>query len=285
MRSWKADWRPFCDRLLGRLAQNNVAYQVVAAKELPGDTGGKQRLHALYLALKRRQKLKIDSFGKKAVCAIFLDKDIDDLLRRTLRSPHVLYTRAYDLEGELFLTGDLHRATADAAGMTMLQAAQLLGKKEQWLERHQINWLDWTTLCVISQIKQVNVGCSFERPSAVNDQIIGPVDSTAVQNFKKNLGAKLGMGQPEIERLYQRYKRLVKRRINDDAGLKLFKGKWLSLILEREAAAKNTVPDVSLQALGQRVVAVLVSQVGNAQHCRCCAGYEPRIGTLMKQLQ
>jgi hypothetical protein len=277
--------RSFCDKLLTHaLSAAPLPYQVIAAKELSGETGGKPRLVALYKFLRQRRMLHFEANGKKATCAIFLDKDIDDLKRCTLRSKHVLYTRTYDLEGELFRHGDLARATADACGLTLQQAKTLLGDQHTWLARHATNWLDWTTLCVISQTRNADVGCSFERTSAVNPQILGAADPAAVQVFQTALVAKLGLSGPKFQRLYKRYRALILNRIGEGKSLLLFKGKWLTTIIEKDVAQKNTLPDVSVQSLGQKVASLLISQVGNHASCRCCAGYEARLQELLTAL-
>jgi len=271
--------RPFIERLLLNSLSPDFhgKLQVIAAKELPGDTGGKPRIEALYKNLRVQKKLNFESFGKKAICIIFLDKDIDDLRRRKLKSSNVLYTPTYDLEGLIFTRGDLVRATADAAGLTTSQARTLLGSPGTWILSQAKNWTDWTTLCVLSETRNVNVGSSYQRPSAINPQMLGPVDAAALAAHKDALASAVGLARHDFDMLFDRYRSKVAASVSSRESLAFFKGKWLLPLLERHFGARNAVPDASGQALGQKVAALLVAQVGASLSCQCCAAFRQQI--------
>ena len=251
--------------------QKNLNFQVIAAKELPGNTGGKPRLVSFYKELKKKRMLRNTAFGKSLTNAFFLDKDIDDLSRAALRSVHVIYTRTYDLEGDLYVCGDISRAAADACGLTLAQVRGILGDPHTWITRHSQNWIDWTTLCVISQLKQVNPGATFNRLSEVNVDLLGQVDADAVQNFKTKLTQLLNTSPRAFDSLYLRYRRVIERNIANGEPLRFFKGKWLLSIIGKEITQKNIAPDAQLQAIGQKITVSLVGQVGNRMDCQCCA--------------
>jgi hypothetical protein len=80
----------------------NIIFDVITAAELPEAAGGKDALITFYNFLLNRDALRSDWQGKKTAGLFFADKDIDDLLGLTIRSPHFVYTRTYDLEGTLF---------------------------------------------------------------------------------------------------------------------------------------------------------------------------------------
>lgn len=276
--------RPYCDRFLSLQSQGKWSYQVVAARELPGDTGGKRRVVNFYRALKRRRLLSFDAFGKQCVCTIFLDKDVDDLSRRVLRSAHVFYTKTYDLEGDLFTYGDLARAVADACGLTTQQAVGFLGNQQQWLKQQASKWLDWTTLCVLSHRHGVNTGSTFERTSAINPGLIGLTDSTILAAHKNALAQAIGLPPAAFVRTYSRLRKTVEADIASGRPLRLFKGKWLLPIVEKQATQSLNVPDANLNSMGQKVLAALIAQVGIHGGCALCARHGPAFDQLAQAL-
>jgi hypothetical protein len=102
----------FYDKICEAVCQpSTVSYEIRRAQELPGGTGGKVALLALYDYLRRMSSL-LDNFkGKTTGVLIFLDKDVDDLLRIQRRSEHIVYTKYYDLENHLFIHGNLTEAS------------------------------------------------------------------------------------------------------------------------------------------------------------------------------
>ncbi|MBE7367126.1 hypothetical protein [Ramlibacter pallidus] len=263
--------RPFADRLLRAESKGVWRYQVIGAKELPGETGGKPRLVRLYAWLRKKGMLRFNAYSKESVCMIFLDKDIDDLTRRGLRSDHVIYTESYDLEGDLFLNADLVAAVSDALGMTREQAGAFLGLPSTWIQAQVERWADWATLCVISQARQVKVGASFDRMSAINPDILGATDEAQLGEFKRKLKSELGCSGVRFSRMYDRYRKEILKCGSSEQPLRLFKGKWLAPILEKDASRRIGIPDISVQLAGQKVLTALVAQVGNSPTCTCCS--------------
>ena len=158
--------RSFFDRVLSQVCNPTaIAYRVFAMKELPGGTGGKSALISTFRRFRQSGLLACTAFGKSMICIFFADKDSDDFTRKQLRSPHLLYSPTYDLEGHLFSCGDLTRALADACGITTDQARLLVPDASAWLHSAATHWKDWIALCLVSQARAVNCGCTYDRTS------------------------------------------------------------------------------------------------------------------------
>lgn len=274
--------RPFYERLVIRVCGNSaIKYQITSSKELPGETGGKERLLKFFKELRKRNMLTSSKFGKKLVAVFFLDKDVDDLVKMKIRSKHVIYTDAYDLEGQLFSCGDLHRAVADACGMTTQQVSSLLGAQNTWVVTQVSNWIDWTVLCVLGQVTNTNRGCTFNRVSDINPNLIETVNLEKLITCKAALAKALSLSSTDFEILYSKYKKRVENSIQHQESLRFFKGKWLKSILEKYIATQNIVPDVSHNGAGDKVVSTLLAQVGHA-NCTCCSRVDPPLLDLLK---
>lgn len=277
--------RPFVDRVAGHaLSGSNVVHRVVASKELPGGTGGKVSLLSLFKEMRRMRRLDCVSFGKRMVSLFFADKDVDDVRNSRLKSPHVVYTSTYDLEGHLFDCGDLTRAIADACGVTFDQAAAALGSQKHWVAERVANWKEWMILCIISQTRQINCGCTFARPSDINADFFQPTDIVALNIYKAKLQVVLGLSSGDFDRVYSAIESKVNRSIAAREPLRFFKGKWLKALLERHLSTNLLAPDVIKNGIGDRVASTLVAQVGVTAGCACCAPFQTAIAQLTAKL-
>jgi hypothetical protein len=278
--------RSFYDRLLDNLFdKSDFGYQVIAAKELPAATGGKPSLLNYFKLLRKNGKLFGEAFGKKFVCAFFADKDIDDLSRKKMRSPHFIYTSTYDLEGHLLSCGDLTRAVADASGVTKEQAQGFLGPQTSYLNGFAKNWIDWTTLCVISQLHKVNCGCTYDRISAINPNVINKTDAAALGAFQDSLRVRMNVSELDFSKIFKKYKNLIERAIENGEPLKYFKGKWFIAGLQSHASAHLRVPDAGINSLGEKVITALLGQVAiDIENCRCSSKFSISLRELEQKI-
>jgi hypothetical protein len=104
---------------------SEISYRICRSRELANGHGGKQTLISFFEYLRRKCALVHAFKGKSTGVLFFLDKDVDDLLRTQRRSPHVVYTRYYDVENHIFREADLIRAAAASASLD--QQEVLLG--------------------------------------------------------------------------------------------------------------------------------------------------------------
>lgn len=277
--------RTFYDRLIPRaIPADSVRHQVIAMKEMPAGTGGKPALLATFREFRSRGMLRMTAFGKTMVCVFFADKDSDDFCRKQLRSPHLLYTPSYDLEAHLYTCADLHRALADSCGLTFSQAEALIPDPKAWLLQSAQAWREWIALCLISQLKAVNCGCTFDRISQVNPDPFAPPDLAQVASFKTLLSQRMGVSAVEVDRLFLGAVRRVDASIASGNPMRYFKGKWLNHLVQRYLESKERPPDANVSGVGERLWSTLVGQVASSPSCQCCAPYMGKLSTLSAYL-
>lgn len=277
--------RPFVERLLRLFARDDTRVRVVAIKETSGGTGGKPALLGHFRRLKRKGHLLQTAWGKPFVSLFFVDKDADDVLRKLVRSPHVAYTPTYDLEGSLIACGDLTGALASTCLVTREQAEALIGDTNHLMSDLSMNWSDWITLCLVSQFKKKNLGCTFDRVSVINTDPLKPPDQTLLQQWKTKTRTGLAMSQNDFNRLYLRFKRVVNGSIKSGEPLRYFKGKWLNYALQKRLETQPRIPDANMNAVAERALSVLVSHVALHPNCLCCRHYEPIIRDALQLIE
>jgi hypothetical protein len=277
--------RPFVESLLRLFAHSETKVRVTAIKEISSGTGGKPALLAHFRRLKRKDYLLATAWGKPFISLFFVDKDADDALGKLLRSPHVLYTPAYDLEGTLFACGDVTRALASACLITSEQSQKLIGEIDTFLRKISENWADWMTMCLISQYKKKNIGCTFDRVSLVNPDPLHPADEVLLNQWRERLRVGLAISDVEFDRLYLRFRRVVDRSIAAGEPLRYFRGKWIKHVLQRALEGQARIPDANINAVAERALSVLVSQVAYNPQCLCCKHYEPAVRAALAQIE
>lgn len=96
---------------------SRTTYYISTARQMPGNSGGKQALLKFFIYLRNRRSLVSSLGGQKTACIFFLDKDVDDIQRKRKRSPHVVYTKHYDVQNYVFVNGDITKGSAAAASV------------------------------------------------------------------------------------------------------------------------------------------------------------------------
>lgn len=260
--------RPFIERVLQRCVDDEL-FSVRAAKELPGGTGGKERLTQWYEELSSNGQLMSNRLGKKMAVLFVLDKDADDVLGISLNCDHVIYTPTYDIEGHLLSCGHVTRAIADAAGITRQQAGVVMPDFTKWATEIARHWVDWITLCLISHSNGVNCGYSFaKRMSTVNPDPFSLPDARALVEAQQLLQEKLSLSPEAFHAMYQECRATVEDTVATKGALHLFKGKWAASLLERHCKT-YAVADAKWDALGSRVLSNLLGQLDVPDLCAC----------------
>lgn len=277
--------RPFVERLIRLFAQSDTKFKVIAIKEIHDGTGGKMALLKHFRLLKKKGLLLATKWGKTFLSLFFLDKDADDVLNRKIKSSHVAYTPAYDLEGSLFACGDLSQALADACWITQEQSIALTGDVNKLLSDVSTHWSDWITLCLISQYKRKNIGCTFERISVLNTAPLQPPDASLLEQWKSNLRSTLGCTDVNFEKLYLKFYRVVIQSINVGEPLRYFNGKWLKFVLQKLLESAPKIPDANINSATERALTVLVSHVASHSQCQCCQHYEVFLRDALKLVE
>ena len=279
--------RNFYDRVLAQRCGLDFPYEVYAAKELPGNTGGKQPLITLHTTLKSQGKLSCVAFGKKYVCLFFADKDIDEVTEDVIHCENFLYTETYDLEGHLISCGDLKRAIADAAHLTYKQASNAVGDQNDFIKNLTKDWIDWLVVCIISQIHKVNFGCSFERalPIEKKNDFSWQDENSKLAIIKNKICVATGMTARQYSTKQKKFEKLIHKEMTSGNILKYFKGKWFKQLLQEFAKKKLDIEDAVTDGLFEGVLKTLVCQVPAEINCRCCGPVNEAIEKLISELQ
>lgn len=277
--------RPFFDRLLQRACVSaRVEHRVFAMKELPGGTGGKSSLLSTFRDFRKRGLLNCTAFGKSMVCIFFADKDSDDYMRKRLRSEYLVYSPTYDLEGHLFACGDLQRALADACGITIEQSRRILPDPAAWLANAAMLWKEWISLCLVSQARSANSGCTFDRTSQVNPDPLAPPNAAQISMYRNRLATTLSVSQHVLDAEVNAALLKVEASIKAGRPLRYFKGKWLSHVIQRHLESQPRIPDANISGVGEKVGVLLVGQVGTSPACDCCSAYDQPIQRVLARL-
>lgn len=239
----------------------SISYQIVPAAELPKAAGGKPALLSFYLELKKRRKLLHDFEGKVTGIIFFLDKDVDDLLGKQIRSRHIVYTECFDLEGQAFKHGALQEAASAAAFVESRWLEPLrLTDSAGWRLSAAQRWKEWVELCLLCRVRDIQCVCNFGNASLVNRAILSPADPRKLKAHLTMLEQKSGASAADFVRAYEEVKEAVNRLYAKAQHDRIFKGKWYQTILEAEIRelSRATKTKVMVDNFGNRLLATLL---------------------------
>jgi len=212
----------------------NVTYQICKANELLGSSGGKTALLTFHEYLRRRKALTTVLGGKTTHAIFFIDKDIDDILRCQRKCCHLVYTRYYDIQNDIFLNGRILEAVAASASLDPRTLTPFFANGRSWCRIAAERWKDWVILCIIATLRCINHQCNYRVLSKVQCKSTGVPDSIKVNQMKLSLMAKCGFDAVTFERIYLSIKRKVTKIYNSGEQDRIFKGKWYPAILDED---------------------------------------------------
>lgn len=213
---------------------NNIRFEISSAQQLPGGAGGKEALlnHFKYL---RQRKSLISSFkGKRTACIFILDKDIDDIKRKQLRSSHIVYTQHYDVQNYIFEHGDLVTGAAAAASIDPRKLHSVLGNSSEWCRRASHLWRDWIALCFRLIEDGIRGEANYSVPSRIQTRNCGVTDTHAHESLVRALAQRTNIPFDEMMRKVELSKKKIDRYFRRGEHHRVFKGKWFALILADE---------------------------------------------------
>ena len=201
-------------------------HRITRADELsPAKTGGKQVLITHFQRFRRQNKLVIDFKGVKSATLFFLDKDLDDLSRRKKRSDHVVYTRSYDLEAEVFREGDLVDAVAALCSLSPTAVRHKFSAMD-WRKQSLDAWRPWVEYCVLSKTNPALKLPSYGSVSLMHDSGDLTVNPTKKAQLSRKLATASAAASVPLTKLEALAKRRVSRSYDVSGGYEVFKGKW-----------------------------------------------------------
>jgi hypothetical protein len=197
-------------------------------------TGGKDALFKLHDYMRTRKHLISKYKGKFLYCVFFVDKDIDDLQRKTRRSLHIFYTALYDIEVHLYRDGNLRRSIAVALSTDVKSIPVKYDVPAVWIESKAFEWRHWLTLCIFSKIYDIQSDCSYKRPSIINNTSDEMELLEKFESFKLNLFKLSKLEKSEFQKKFQKVENKIESLSRDRALSSILKGKWLIGIISSE---------------------------------------------------
>ncbi len=210
--------------------KRGVQYETISGVEITGTGGGKGKLLKFFKTLAASATLVSDFKGKKTAVLFFLDKDIDDILRATVKSPHIVYTSTYDVEALIFQHGDLPGSSAALASLDRADVSTALGDTNAWRLSCAERWKEWTKICVFCVRHQAHSVANFHKFSQVNQAhhgtSTGPLNAQAVATYWAKIRAATSLSPVQFERKRKAVERLINYLFSQGRHSIVFKGKW-----------------------------------------------------------
>ena len=238
-----------------------VLYQIRLACELPDKTGGKDSLIKFYRYLRQAGLLELQFAGRKKAVAFFLDKDIDDVLRHTCRSEHVIYTEHYDVENHIFLESELARGLASAASVDPNIVAVSPIFNAGWCMRAASRWKCWVQFCVFAQKYSIQGVCNYGVESRINTPLNGPEDPAEQKRFSRQLAAGYPAGPVNFSDAMMKVCRYVDSLYKSGRQDSVFKGKWYATLAELDLRDAFPGRPFHFDGLKRRITSALAATI------------------------
>lgn len=220
--------------------QLGVEYPTANWLSSSGKHGGKDPLIKFFNFLRSSDSLLSDFKGKKTTFVFLLDKDVDDFIKKSIRSKHVFYTEHYDLQNYLFIHGDLINSAAAGSSLPVESISHTLGGQPDWLSHCIATWKEWVTICLYLKIYQISLA-GYAESSKINAKEYGPIDQVLLGKYKALVFKKSGLDQATFDTRYSEVEKTVNETYATGNANKVFKGKWYLHWLEDHLATKHAV--------------------------------------------
>lgn len=221
----------FFAQVCANTLNSSITYDISTARQLPGNSGGKQALLKFFTYLRTRRSLVSSLGGQQTACIFFLDKDVDDLQRRKKRSPHVVYTKHYDVQNYVFENGDLAKGSAAAASVDPRRLEGDLGDSSRWCRHVATLWKDWIALCLRLQEDGVSGEANYKVLSRVQTRLCGPTDHEALNLLTRKIARRARLPVAQLRSRFRMSRNKVDIYLQRENHHRLFKGKWFGSVL------------------------------------------------------
>ncbi|WP_143056299.1 hypothetical protein [Pedococcus cremeus] len=208
--------------------------------EVVSGTGGKAALLSLFDWSRKKGVLRTQKRSGESVLVFMLDRDSDFMTGGTRRSPHVVYTKRYDVEAEIFANADAEKALGSHLSLTPQEANALVTHLGDWRGDLANLWRTWILLCCIARVTRAQCDVTFARASAVNDPRYSPEDAHLVRAKESSLRRVTGLKHVDYADLRSRMDRRLTRLYERGEADQVLKGKWLPGYLDE--AVKGGLP-------------------------------------------
>ena len=220
-----------CAPLLGK---SPFTYEFRMPEELPSLGGGKTALITLFNHLRNNKKLDSCFKGRRKLFAFFMDKDVDDINRKTLRSDHIIYTEHYDVENYIFKHGDITNAAAACASIDQQHISKAVGNPNTWRAKCAEIWKEWIVICLFAKQHGVSIP-NYQLPqSRIHNPTYENLCPVAHKNYLNDLKLESGLDESGFQEELGKTMKLVDKFFAAGNHDKVFKGKWYAGFLVNE---------------------------------------------------
>lgn len=236
--------------------------KVYAAKELPGQVGGKPGLEAWYSALSRKSKLRWMAFDKRISATFFVDKDVDDIRRTMTKCDHIYYTKNYDIEGDLISDGPADAAIRRCLRVTEEQAVHIFGSTlSLWIKDRVEEWAEWCALCMVSAVYKIPGGCSFKRSNPIDSNSTEDDKLAFVERTLEDMSSRSARRLSNLIFMYEACYKKVRASVEADNPFRYFRGKWFKSIFATYLQACTCPVDSKMDAVFERFLDSIIGQL------------------------
>lgn len=206
-------------------------YRIYTADDLPFRRKGKQGLLTFFQYLRQAKKLTSLFLGKKTICVFFVDKDVDDIKRIKKRSPHLIYSKYYDIQNYIYEHGNIKQGVAVAASVDPEILPSTLNDASVWCLKMAKNWKHWISLCLLVLKENISYESNYGVASKIQTRACSSIDSTVYSSYLSRLRLKSGFTSADFDSRYLRITNRVDFYFANRDHHKIFKGKWFTKIL------------------------------------------------------
>jgi hypothetical protein len=239
-------------------------HQIWLVEQTSGGAGGKEASLSLFDHCRRLGKLRrVRPDGTSSSLVFVVDRDCDHIAGGTRRSPHVVYTKHFDVEAEVYSYGKDDEAFAEALSLDLATARGLVRSLGNWRTDLAHNQREWIQLCAISRSLSAHVGgVGFKVPSRVNaPPPFGAVDARAVAAARRRVLAKSQYSPAVTTRRVSRVELSVARLFGSGDEWLLVKGKWATTYLADKVRAHFGRDPVDTSALPHGLAKAFLSTI------------------------
>lgn len=219
--------RPVCDAA-------GIPCDIVLANILSGP-GGKNTLIDLYKYLDANSSLTYQARNLRKWCIFYMDKDVDDVMRKLIKSQHVVYTPFYCVENGLFMHGNPVDAAAAASSLDPAKIKPRIPGCGDWRRQKAECWKEFLVLSLLSHKLRVNCDCHYGR---MKSPLNAPAEASTNTQRAEAIGAELrsqsGLPVSRFDLKLRATKRYVECTYRRGLHDLLFNGKWYFEFLRRE---------------------------------------------------
>ncbi|MFG1916165.1 hypothetical protein [Micromonospora sp. NPDC048898] len=244
------------EKIARSVCRSSWDYVLITPQELPPEYAGdgKSALRKWYESMRRRALLRINFKGRHAVSVFIFDKDIDDVRRTKCRSPHVIYTECYDIEGHVFSGGNLVDSVSALLDVSSAKVASAIPDQAAWLNSVTERWREWVRISVAAAILRAHKYSGYRVPSRVHTNHSGLADQALLAQEMDLLRKALPPPDSAHDDLLKRVERLVDRRYRSGIAFTLFKGKWFATVLESDLREAGLLSGKVKGSFGRNIV-------------------------------